>query len=142
VQFCEVAQLATGDWETLLKIDTSELPQLLSFRATLLAKQGRIAEVAQAGAKLRELEPKTDGNLYDAACAYALCAGLVVKDKSPPSEAELAEQKPYIELALACLKEAIAAGYDNFDHMRQDTDLTPLHRLPDFEALFPKEETK
>ncbi len=72
----------------------------------------------------------------------ALCAGLVVKDKSPPSEAELAEQKPYIELALACLKEAIAAGNDNFDHMRQDPDLTPLHGLPDFEAMFPNGETK
>ena len=29
-------------------------------------------------------------------------------------------------------------GYDNFEHMRQHPDLTPLHTLPEFEALFPK----
>ena len=34
--------------------------------------------------------------------------------------------------------EAIAAGHKDFDHMRQDSDLTPLHGLPEFENLFPK----
>lgn len=62
----------TGDWETLLKADAEALPVLLTNRVTLLAKRGRVADVAQAGAKLRELEPKTSGNLYKAACAYGL----------------------------------------------------------------------
>jgi hypothetical protein len=31
-----------------------------------------------------------------------------------------------IDLSLACLKEAIAAGFNNFDHMKQDTDLASL----------------
>jgi hypothetical protein len=43
-----------------------------------------------------------------------------------------------IDLALACLNEAIAAEYRDFDHIRQDTDLAPLHGLPEFEKLFPK----
>ena len=32
----------------------------------------------------------------------------------------------------------IAAGYHDFDHMQQDTDLAPLRGLPKFENLFPK----
>ena len=32
---------------------------------------------------------------------------------------------------VAGLKAAIAAGFDNVEHMRQDTDLKPLHGVPD-----------
>jgi tetratricopeptide (TPR) repeat protein len=138
LRYCQTVVLAIGDWETILKADPKELPDLLSLRATELARRGRLADVAQAGAKLRELEPRTSGNLYDAACAYSLCAALVVKDKPAPTEAEGAERKRLIDLSLACLKEALAAGYDDFEHMRQDTDLAPLRGLPEFENLFPK----
>jgi tetratricopeptide (TPR) repeat protein len=134
LQCCANAPIATGDWNALLKTDAKLLPELLSFRATALAGQGRLADVAQAGGKLRELEPKTDGNLYNAACAYGLCAGL--------AKADDVERRKYIDLALACLKEAVAAGYKDFDHMRQDADLIALHGLPEFEGLFPKASQK
>jgi len=108
-----------------------------------------VSDVAQAGAQLRELavdaEPgeaneQKGGMLYNAACAYALCATLSVQDKPHPTEAEQGEQNRYRELSLACLKDAIAGGYQEFAHMRQDSDLTSLHGLPEFEALFPPAE--
>jgi len=40
----------------------------------------------------------------------------------------------FIGPAVACLKQAIAAQCNNFE----DTDLTALRGLPEFEALFPK----
>jgi len=138
LRFCQLAALATGDWAPLIKADAKLLPVLLSLRATELAKQGRLADVAQAGAKLRELEPKTNVNLYNAACAYSLSAGLAVNDKRAPTPAEEAERKKFVDLSLACLREAIAVGYHDFGHMRQDTDLAPLRGLPEFENLFPK----
>jgi tetratricopeptide (TPR) repeat protein len=138
MNFCWFAALATGDWDALLKADANYVPVLLKIRATELAKRGKLADVAQAGAKLRELEPRTNGNLFDAACAYGLCATLVAKGKQDVTEAEQAERKSYVEFALTCMKEAIAAGFNNFDKMRRDTDLTPLRGLPEFEALFPK----
>jgi tetratricopeptide (TPR) repeat protein len=138
LNFCQSAVLATGDWKALIKADSKRLPALLSLRATELAKQGRLADVAQAGAKLRELEPKTSNNLYNAACAYSLCAALVAKDKAVPTNAEQAERKKWVDLSLACLKEAIAAGYKNFDHMKRDGDLAPLNGLAEFQNLFPK----
>jgi tetratricopeptide (TPR) repeat protein len=110
----------------------------LSARATALAKLGRLTDVAQAGAKLRGLEPKSAINLYKAACAYGLAAGLAVNAKMPPTPVDQAARKKLVDLALACLKEAIAGGFDDFNQMKQDTDLTPLHGLPEFESLFPK----
>jgi tetratricopeptide (TPR) repeat protein len=146
-KFCLKAQLATGDWDSFLKVDSKELPILLALRATQLAQRGQLTEVAQAGAKLRELSAAAEsgsaneqkgGMLYNAACAYTLCMTLCVKDKPHPTDSEKAEQQKYIDSSLACLKEALAAGFDDFDHMRQDTDLTALHGLPEFEALFPQ----
>ena len=67
---CRLA-LAAGDWAALIRADQSRLPGLLSLRATELAKQSRLADVAQAGVKLHEMEPKTSENLYNAACATA-----------------------------------------------------------------------
>ncbi|MFM9962486.1 MAG: TPR end-of-group domain-containing protein [Planctomycetaceae bacterium] len=58
------------------------------------------------------------------------------EDKPQPTDSETAEQqRKYLDLSLACLKEAVAAGYDNIDHIQQDTDLTPLRKLPEFQAL-------
>jgi hypothetical protein len=45
---------------------------------------------------------------------------------------------PSTKLALACLKEAIAAGFKDFDHMKQDSDLAVLRDPPEFQPLFPK----
>ena len=44
-------------------------------------------------------------------------------------------RQEYIDLALACLREAIAAGWSDFDHMQQDPDLAVLHQLPEFEEM-------
>ncbi|MFM9964131.1 MAG: hypothetical protein ACKV2Q_23250 [Planctomycetaceae bacterium] len=73
--------------------------------------------------------------LYNAACTYGLCATLSLKDEPQPTDSETAEQKKYLDLSLACLKESVAPGYDNFKHIEQDSDLTPLRQLPAFQAL-------
>ncbi|MBC7822122.1 MAG: serine/threonine protein kinase, partial [Planctomycetaceae bacterium] len=150
-QICESAPIAIGDWDTLLKADAKILPELLFLRVTELAKRGQLREVAQAGAKLRDLATSADpgpaneqkgGMLYNAACAYGLCATLSLKDKPQPTDSEQAEQQKYLDLSLACLKEAVAAGYDNFDHMQQDSDLTQLRKLPEFQALLKQRSAK
>jgi len=46
------------------------------------------------------------------------------------------EKKSYQDLAIICLKEAIAAGFADFEWMGKDEDLILLRELPQFEALF------
>jgi serine/threonine protein kinase/predicted negative regulator of RcsB-dependent stress response len=137
-QFCTSAKLATGDWDSLLKADAKVLPELLVLRATKMLKRGELAHAVQAGDKLRELTPKDKNNLYNAACVYARCAEFVTKDKPDPTDAEQAERQNFLNLAIECLKESLAAGWDDFDHLRKDEDLTPLRSLPEFKMLFPK----
>ena len=137
LEFCQLAPLATGNWSALIGVDPKQLPALLSLRATELAKRGRITDVAQAGAKLRELTPKSSNNLYNAACAYGLSAVLAVKSKPTPTPAEEADRKRFVDLALACLKEAIGAGFQNFGYMKQDTDLAALRVCPNSNACVP-----
>jgi hypothetical protein len=40
--------------------------------------------------------------------------------------------------SVACLKEAIAAGFHDFEQLKQDTDLAALRTLPELQNLFPK----
>jgi len=62
-----------------------------------------------------DLAPQNPLAHYNLACAEALLG-------------ELNE-------AVASLKRAIESGYSNLQHMLQDTDLTALRNLPDFQAL-------
>jgi WD40 repeat protein len=94
--------------------------------------------LGRAVEKLRGMTPKTSGDFYDIACCYALCAAGAVKEKSEPTDVEQAEQKRLRDLALASLRDSIAAGYEDFAHMQKDPDLAPLRDLPEFKALFPK----
>ena len=135
IEYCRTAEIATGDWDSLLKREESELSELLSVRCTELASRGRIDDVAQVGAKHLELEPRTHGNLYNAACAYSLCAAILVNRGTTLSEAEEAERARFLELSRSSLKEAIAAGWTNFEWTRKDSDLVELRKLPDFEDL-------
>ncbi len=98
LKFCQLAPLATGNWSALIEVDPKQLPALLSYRATELAKQARLADVAQAAAKLRELEPRTSVNLYNAACAYGLSAALAVKGKPAPTPAAEPGRQKFVEL--------------------------------------------
>ena len=114
-------------------------PEELPLRATEMIRRGELAVAVRAGDKLRELQPKDNGNLYNAACVYALCAAFVTKDKPAPTDAERSERQKFVNLAIESLQQAITSGWDDFDHMGKDTDLNALHGLPGFEALFPKE---
>jgi tetratricopeptide (TPR) repeat protein len=138
ITYCQRAILATGDWAQLVESDAKQLPGLLAIRVTELAKRGRLKDVEQTATKLREWKPTSRTTLYKSACAYGLCATLAIKGKAKPSDEEAKLKQKYTDLALACLKEAIGAGFNNFDHMQKDSDLAALHDLPEFQALFPK----
>ena len=59
---------------------------------------------------------KTEYVLYNASCSAAL--------------------KGEINDAMVLLRQAIANGYPNLNHAKNDRDLQALHGRPDFEELF------
>ena len=67
---------------------------------------------------------------YNAACVYSQAYGKVPKND--------ARAERYKEKAVEELQRAIKAGYQDFDLMRNDPDMKPLHEVPEFQKLVPK----
>ncbi len=91
--------------------------------------------------KLRELDAVTSDQLYNAACIYALGASSIrsAGDESLSSD-QAAQRESWIDEALASLKQAIDSGWDDFDHMQQDEDLSIIRDHPEFQSLIPESE--
>ena len=72
--------------------------------------------------------------LYYCACVYALAAGATKGD------AELSMR--YADRGIAVLRQSIAAGFQNAEHMRKDPDLDSLRGREEFRQLFKKLQEK
>ena len=77
---------------------------------------------------------RTDSeSLYNAACWRAVTAAVVrATDDSPQAASSAAAEA---DRAMDWLNKAVAAGYRNFAHMKQDKDLNSLHEREDFNKL-------
>ena len=64
------------------------------------------------------------GQWYDFACVYALASGQ-----------DAARREEYAARAVGLLRQAIAKGYQDADHMAKDADLDPLRKREDFQKL-------
>ncbi len=128
------ARVTLADWETFISHPTARWR--LSLRIRHLARTNRFDEIPQTAAMLRSLYVENPTNLYNAACGYAVCAGAIqAAEGESLSGDQQTRRQELIDLALACLRESIAAGYSDFDHMREDLDLAVLHDLREFEEL-------
>jgi hypothetical protein len=112
------------------------VPQLLDMRLRYLLKEQKLAAAAELAAKMKERAGDKAEQLYDAACGYALCAGAAKQAKSPAAGAPGSEK--LTEEALALLKQAVAKGFKNAAHMKQDKDLDALRARVDFQELLAK----
>jgi serine/threonine protein kinase/tetratricopeptide (TPR) repeat protein len=88
----------------------------------------------RATAKMWEKLKRTDaGSLYDASCMRAVTAAMIrAADKSAAAAKEAGVEA---DRSMAWLKQAVAAGYNDAAHMKQDTDLDALRQRPDFQKL-------
>jgi WD40 repeat protein/serine/threonine protein kinase len=139
VKAIELRRQAMGDWNTVVEL-AKKTPILLYHRAAEFTKQEKFDEAAQAAATYREIaQAATDDKaeqLYNAARAYGLCAkGVQPAEGESLTEEQQTRRKGYRDLSLTCLKEAIEAGYEDFEHARKDSDLAPLRELPEFQKL-------
>ena len=131
-----VARRALDPWDMLMKQPADQLPELLDYRAVELSEQGRMIEAARAAAKLCELDHVQGSQLYNAACVFCRCAAAIERDAGERlSQQQSAQRQQFVDDALATLQRAIGAGWDNFAHMNQDSDLDILRDHPEFQQL-------
>jgi hypothetical protein len=122
---------ALEEWETFISHPDAE--SRLALRVQVLARAGRFDEIPQTAEMLRTLDAES---AYNAARGYALCAGaLQPADGQELTPEQQTQRRDHIDLAFTCLREAIAAGWIDFETWRRDPDLAVLHDLPEFEQL-------
>jgi hypothetical protein len=83
-----------------------------------------LEEVLQlAKARYGSKHPTTAAHLYDIACLHARLIATV------------ADREIQAAVAMDWLRQAVAAGYKNVAHMKEDKDLDPLREREDFKKL-------
>jgi serine/threonine-protein kinase len=142
--FCQAAEQAIADLDFALKQPPPLVPLLLDVRVRALARAGRHADAAATADRLYERAPHDPKNLYNAACAYALCVTAVAPGKPPEqlSAEEKAARERYAARAVPALREAVGKGYKDAAHMKRDADLDPLRGRDDFKKLLAALEAK
>jgi hypothetical protein len=93
------------------------------------------AGVLQAAENIRALGWDPAANTYDAACAVAQCIPIVEKlERLDPAQRRAAVQF-YADRAMVILRDAVANGWKDAAHMKEDTDLDGLRQREDFQQL-------
>src|SRR5262249_55399433 len=99
---CRKVKQAVKDLDFALQQPTAEVPALLDIRVRVLLKEQKLAAAVESAATMKERASDTAGEVYNVACAYALCAGAGKKPvANAPGSDKLAEE------AMALLKQAV-----------------------------------
>jgi tetratricopeptide (TPR) repeat protein len=119
---------AAQDWGRAADLD--EGPARTSFRLRRATSLAHAGDHAQAVAEANALAGDKDANvntLYDLARVCALSSAAVKND------ARLADR--HAARAVELLRQAVAKGYRDVEHVKKDTDLGPLRGRDDFKQL-------
>lgn len=119
---------ALPDWDRA--IDLTEGPTPPNMRLQRAIALVHLKQYSRATAEATILASAANANadtLYDAACVYAL-SGAAAQDD--PTHAESCANR-----AIALLRQAIAKGWKNAEHLKTDRDLDSLRRRDDFQKL-------
>jgi serine/threonine protein kinase/tetratricopeptide (TPR) repeat protein len=137
---CRKAEQAVRNLDFALQQPAAEVLRLLDLRLRFLLKQQNLPAAVETATKMKERGGDKAEQLYDAACAYALCAAAAMPAKGPvagaPGSEELADE------AMSLLNQAVARGFKNAAHMKQDRDLDAIRDRDDFMKLLADLEEK
>jgi serine/threonine-protein kinase len=106
-----------------------------SLLGEILADLGEHAAAVEATKPLVRYAYQPRGDIYDAACIVSRCVPLAEKDAALP-EARCQElARSYADQAMELLRQAVANGYKDAAHMKEDKDLKALRGRADFQKL-------
>jgi len=121
------AELSELNWQAGERGNEDMEPNNYLHRLDALALHGRHTDAAMAADALAARWSRDQNILYGCVCVHAL-ASVAIK-----GDAALAER--YAARAVALLRQAVKAGYNNGQHLGKDPDLDALRSREDFRAL-------
>jgi eukaryotic-like serine/threonine-protein kinase len=126
---------AVKDWDEAIDLDTG--PARLGLRmsrALSLARGGAHAKAIAEANALAQSRDADGATLYHLACICA-CSSAAAKD-----DAKLKDQ--YAARAVELLRQAVARGYKDIEHLKKDDGLRALREREDFKKLLESPERK
>jgi tetratricopeptide (TPR) repeat protein len=119
---------ANADWSKAIEVAPKHVRAALRWRrAAFCARGGHVDAAIQ---EAEELAKNGDANtLYNAACVLALSADRADETGGWLSKEECANR------AVALLRQAVAKGFNDAEHMKKDDDLNALREREDFRKL-------
>jgi serine/threonine protein kinase/tetratricopeptide (TPR) repeat protein len=124
IRVCRGAELVLKDPVAVQNVSEVDRPGVLNAVIGAHVRR-RAPEKAVAFADRLATSAKNSDQLYDAARGYALCVPL----------ADRPAKDNYAARAVALLKQVVARGYKDVNHMKTDADLAALRERDDFKAL-------
>jgi serine/threonine-protein kinase len=126
---------AAQDWDRALELDAGPArPFFRLQRAVSLTHAGDHAQAVSEADALAQAKDVNAPTLYDLACVCSLSSAAVKND------AKLADR--YAARAVELLREAVAKGFKDIEHLKKDTDLDPLRGRDDYRKLLKELEEK
>jgi serine/threonine protein kinase len=130
----ECLQRATGK-----EVNPHLFPSVMDLRLRHFEK-ARDADGCRETAEMWEKLGRTDADsLYKAACYRAVTAAILRETDKSPNVGKQA--KAEADQAMDWLRKAVAAGYKNVGHMKEDRDLDALRDREDFKKLLTERES-
>jgi tetratricopeptide (TPR) repeat protein len=113
-----------------------EYRRLLNNHYGLLAeiewRQGHAAASVEMVLLRQQLWPNDPGELYRAARELGRAAALLGRDRAALSAEKRREQDRYLDLAVGALREAIVAGFNDYEALRREPELELVRTRPGF----------
>jgi len=114
-------------------VGTSELEPLLDGCLRYFEKAKDAAGCRQTAVVREKLKLTSAEYLYDAACFRAISAAVLRATDKSPSAARQADADA--DRAMVWLRQAVATGYKDAAHIKEDQDLDSLRSREDFKKL-------
>jgi serine/threonine-protein kinase len=113
-----------------------------SLLGEILADLGEHAAAVESTKPLVRYAYRPGGDIYDAACIVSRCVFLAEKDEALPEARRRELARSYADRAMELLSQAIANGYNDAAHIKDDKDLEALRGRADFQKLLQDLESK
>ena len=109
-----------------------------SYRSTLAACQagtGKFGEALATAEGIEKLGWEAKSDAFMAACAYSSCVAALEGQAGLSAERRAEQSRLFSERAIAALRLAVAKGFSEIRHVKEDEDLRPLRDRKDFQEL-------
>jgi tetratricopeptide (TPR) repeat protein len=103
---------------------------------------GDQAGALRAAEKIRDRGWGLPADTYEAGCGLSKCVAIVQKNDRMTKADRARAMRFYADEAMKLLRDAVAKGYDDAAHMKQDKDLDALRERDDFKKLMTGLEAK